>query len=72
MQEGYSLTLTVNPELYSDLQQAATVAECGIERFASECVESVLAERRLAKLPPSEDSDRPHHYGEKFFFAHRA
>lgn len=54
MQQGYSLTFTINPELYSDLQQAAMEAQCGIARFAAECVESILAERRLAKLPRQE------------------
>jgi len=32
---GYSLTLTINYELYTDLQAAAMEAECGVARFAA-------------------------------------
>ena len=57
MQEDHSLTFTINSDLYSDLQRAAQEAQCSINRFASECVESVLAERRLQKLPPPPSAD---------------
>lgn len=42
------IKLLLSEEMYGELQKAAVACGCEINAFAIECVESVLASRRLA------------------------
>jgi hypothetical protein len=45
------ISVSLNHELAGELTEAARVAGCRPEQFAAEAVESVLASRRLDRLP---------------------
>jgi hypothetical protein len=47
------LDLDLPGPLHAELQEAAKEAQCNPEVFAGECVQSILASRRLPRLRPA-------------------
>jgi hypothetical protein len=47
------LDLNLPGPLHAELQEAAKEAQCNPEVFAGECVQSILASRRLPRLRPA-------------------
>lgn len=47
------LTFTLSQALFSELEEACKESRCSPRQFAGECVEAILASRRLPKVPPA-------------------